>query len=296
MDMQNLFDQGFSKVKGAVSSVGIEQQGFMRSFVRMCTDGWEQGWHERNGGNASYRMTPAEVQQCRTFFFSEPRPWVPLPVRAEGLAGDFFVVTGAGKHMRNVALDPSANLGIVEIDGSGSAYRIVWGLEGGARPTSEFASHFMIHAVRKQATDGGGRVLYHCHPTDVVALAAALPMDGRDVTRALWKTMTECIIVFPEGVGVVPVLTPGGTELADATARLMGSRHAVIWAHHGLCVSGDTFDDAFGLTHVIAKAAAMYRTAREMCADGVQPREITDEELQKIADDLGLQVPEGYLG
>ena len=22
----------------------------VRGFIRMCTDGWEQGWHERNGG------------------------------------------------------------------------------------------------------------------------------------------------------------------------------------------------------------------------------------------------------
>ena len=24
---------------------------FVQGFVRMCSDGWEQGWHERNGGN-----------------------------------------------------------------------------------------------------------------------------------------------------------------------------------------------------------------------------------------------------
>ena len=27
----------------------------VRGFIRMCTDGWEQGWHERNGGNLTYR-------------------------------------------------------------------------------------------------------------------------------------------------------------------------------------------------------------------------------------------------
>ena len=30
----------------------------VRGFIRMCTDGWEQGWHERNGGNLTYRMKP----------------------------------------------------------------------------------------------------------------------------------------------------------------------------------------------------------------------------------------------
>ena len=28
---------------------------FVQEFIRMANDGWEQGWHERNGGNLSYR-------------------------------------------------------------------------------------------------------------------------------------------------------------------------------------------------------------------------------------------------
>ena len=40
----------------------------VRGFIRMCTDGWEQGWHERNGGNLTYRMRPEGVEQCRPYF------------------------------------------------------------------------------------------------------------------------------------------------------------------------------------------------------------------------------------
>ena len=29
---------------------------FVQGFIRMANDGWEQGWHERNGGNLSYRV------------------------------------------------------------------------------------------------------------------------------------------------------------------------------------------------------------------------------------------------
>lgn len=40
----------------------------VRGFIRMCTDGWEQGWHERNGGNLTYRMKPEDVGRIlRTF-------------------------------------------------------------------------------------------------------------------------------------------------------------------------------------------------------------------------------------
>jgi len=30
-------------------------------FARLCDDGYHRGWHERNGGNLSYRMKEEEV-------------------------------------------------------------------------------------------------------------------------------------------------------------------------------------------------------------------------------------------
>ena len=40
---------------------------FVQGFVRMCNDGWEQGWHERNGGNLSYRIKDEEVAEVKEF-------------------------------------------------------------------------------------------------------------------------------------------------------------------------------------------------------------------------------------
>ena len=37
----------------------------VKGFIRMCNDGWLQGWHERNGGNLTYRMTDEDVAACR---------------------------------------------------------------------------------------------------------------------------------------------------------------------------------------------------------------------------------------
>ena len=41
---------------------------FVSGFVRMCNDGWLQGWHERNGGNLSYRIKPEELEEVREYF------------------------------------------------------------------------------------------------------------------------------------------------------------------------------------------------------------------------------------
>ena len=117
--------------------MGILDIEIVKGFMRMCNDGWLQGWHERNGGNLTYRMKEEEVAQCRPFFDPQPREWVNMGVQADNLAGEYFITTGSGKFFRNVEPDPVHSIGIVEINDKGDSWRIVWGLEGGAKPTSE---------------------------------------------------------------------------------------------------------------------------------------------------------------
>ena len=292
---QDVIDKGVSAARGVVSGVAVEQQPFMKGFARLCADGWEQGWHERNGGNLTYRMTDGEVADCRPFFYENPCNWIPLGVRADNLRGAFFAVTGAGRYMRNVPLDIARNVGIVEINAKGDACRIVWGLKDGGMPSSEFPSHFMIHSVRVDVTAGSSRVLYHAHPVNVVALTSVMPLDARTITRALWKAMTECIIAFPNGVGVLPWMVPGGAEIAMATSELMKTYDAVIWAQHGLFCSGPDFDSAFGLMHTIEKASDIYVRARLLNGGGEFANTISDEGLRAIARNLGLGVNEDFL-
>ena len=292
---QDVIDKGVSAAKGVVSGVAVEQQPFMKGFVRLCADGWNQGWHERNGGNLTYRMTDGEVADCRPFFYENPCNWIPLGVQADNLRGAYFAVTGAGRYMRNVPLDTAKNVGIVEINAEGDACRIVWGLKDGGMPSSEFPSHFMIHSVRVDVTGGSSRVLYHAHPINVVALTSVMPLDARTITRTLWKAMTECIIAFPKGVGVLPWMVPGGAEIAMATSELMKTYDAVIWAQHGLFCSGSDFDSAFGLMHTIEKASDIYVRARLLNGGGEFANTISDEGLRAIARNLGLGINEDFL-
>lgn len=293
---QEVLDRGVSAAKGAVSGIAVEQQAFTKGFVRLCNDGWEQGWHERNGGNVSYRMTAEDVSSCSSFFYGTPSSWVPLGLSAPSLGGEFFMVTGAGKYLRNVALDPATSLGIVEIDPAGEHWRIVWGFKGGGLPTSEFPSHVAIHAVRKGVTAGADRVLYHAHPTNIIALTFVLPLEARTFSRVLWKSLMECLLVFPQGVGVVPWTVPGGPEIAQATAEVMTSYSACVWAHHGLFCSGTDFDSTFGLMHTIEKAADIYATARALSGgSGDFAQAIPDEGLRGIARAYDIQVNEAFL-
>ena len=265
----------------------------VRDYIRMCTDGWEQGWHERNGGNLTYRMRPGEVAECRPFF-GAPGEWVRMGVTGANLAGEYFLTTGSGKYFRNVALDPQHNIGIVEINASGDAWRIVWGLAGGAKPTSEFPSHYMNHCVRAAATGGAYRVIYHAHPANLIAMTYVLPLTARDFTRALWQSATECPVVVPGGVGVVPWMVPGGAEIALATSELMKEFDAAVWAHHGLFCSGPDFDTTFGLMHTIEKSAQIWVLAQ--AASGGKIRQtITDSDLRAIAREFGVTLNEKFL-
>ena len=234
------------------------------------------------------------LPQCRPFFDEQPREWVNMGVQADNLAGEYFITTGSGKFFRNVEPDPVHSIGIVEINDKGDSWRIVWGLEGGAKPTSEFPSHFMNHSVRKAATNGANRVIYHCHATNVIALTYILPLTDRDFTRALWQSATECPVVFPEGVGVCPWMVPGGADIAMATSELMKHYQAAIWAQHGLFASGPDFDITFGLAHTIEKSAEIYVKVLSM-GGGIIRQTITDDDLRAIAHDFGVTLNEKFL-
>ena len=266
----------------------------MQHYIRMCGDGWDQGWHERNGGNLTYRMRPEEVEQCRPYFNAIPGQWVNMGVQADNLRGEFFISTGSGKYFRNVPLAPQDNICIVEINEAGDAWRIVWGLEKGGHPTSEFPSHFLNHSVRKEATGGACRVIYHAHPANLIAMTYILPLTARDFTRALWKSATECPVVFPGGVGVVPWMVPGGSDIALATSQLMKEYDAAVWAHHGLFASGPDFDTTFGLMHTIEKAAQIYILALS-AGQGRILQTIEDDDLRAIAKDFGVTLREEFL-
>ena len=275
-------------------AIAITDSEVIQNYIRMCGDGWEQGWHERNGGNLTYRMRPEEVEQCRPYFKGIPGQWVNMGVQADNLKGEYFISTGSGKYFRNVPLAPQDNICIVEINAAGDAWRIVWGLEKGGRPTSEFPSHFLNHSVRKEATGGACRVIYHAHPANLIAMTYILPLSARDFTRALWKSATECPVVFPGGVGVVPWMVPGGRAIALATSERMKEYDAAVWAHHGLFASGPDFDTTFGLMHTIEKAAQIYLLALS-AGQGKILQTIEDDDLRAIAKDFGVTLREEFL-
>ena len=240
----------------------------------MCVDGFYQGWHERNGGNLSYRIKDEEIASVKEELDASGE-WKEIGTSVPALAGEYFLVTGSGKYFRNVEIDPAANICIIRVDEKGENYQIQWGLTKGGRPTSELPSHLMNLEVCKKRNPEI-RVVYHCHPANTIALTYVLPLDGEVFTREIWEMATECPVVFPDGIGVVPWMVPGGRDIAVATSRIMAKQDVAIWAHHGMFACGTDFDITFGLMHTVEKAAEVL----------VKVKSMTDRKRQTIEPDM----------
>ena len=265
---------------------------FVQGFIRMCNDGWLQGWHERNGGNLSYRIKEEEIAEIKDEL-KEDADWQEIGTTVPKLAGEYFLVTGSGKYFRNVILDPEDSLSIIELDETGSKYRILWGMVNGGRPTSELPSHLMNHEVKMIASGGKHRVIYHAHTTNTIALTFVLPLEDEVFTRELWEMATECPVVFPSGIGVVGWMVPGGRDIAVATSELMKQYDVAIWAHHGMFCSGEDFDLTFGLMHTVEKSAEILVKVLSMGSKKLQT--ITPDEFRALAKDFKVDIPEKFL-
>lgn len=273
--------------------IDIIKTSFMDGFIRMGTDGNNMGWHERNGGNLTYRIKDDEVASVKDAFTTKG-PWTGIGTDVPELGGEFFLVTGSGKFFRNIELEPEKSIGIIEIDSAGEKYRICWGLINGAVPTSELPSHLMNHEVKKRISRGEHRVIYHAHTPNVIALTFVLPLDDKVFTKELWEMATECAVVFPDGVGVVKWMTPGGRDIAVATSKLMKKYDAAIWAHHGIFCSGTDFDITYGLLHTIEKAAEILVKVLSMSPKKLHT--ITSDNFRILAEAFNITLQEDFLG
>ena len=104
---------------------------------------------------------------------------------------------------------------------------------------------------------------------------------------------TECPVVFPDGVGVVPWMVPGGRDIAVATSELMKKYDVAIWAHHGMFAAGEDFDLTFGLMHTVEKSAEILVKMLSMQPNKRQTT--TPQNFRDLAVDFKVTLPEEFL-
>lgn len=261
---------------------------FVQEYIRLLTNMYRLGWHERNSGNASYLIDEKELSAYLDLDYVQ-KSYKLLEPQTE-LALKYYLVSGTGKYFKNVETDPIDTIGIIRITADGTGYDILWGFGETGRPTSELSTHLAVHA-EKLKQNPKQRVVLHAHATNLLAMNYVHPLDDAQFSRTLWKMATECIVVFPEGVGIVPWMVCGSTEIGHATVDKMKEVNAVIWAMHGVVAVGETLDDAFGLIETMEKAATIYMKAQSI---GIK-QSITDEQLHSLAKAFHVIPKVGYL-
>lgn len=272
-----------------MKKMNVLQAPFVEEMVKTTKNLYRLGWDERNGGNISYLLKEEEILP-----FLNPTQVlrkIPMKFDATKLAGKYFIVTGSGKYFKNVCDAPSENLGILRVSENGQELELLWGLEDEAVPTSELPSHFMSHIVRL-AVDPENRIVMHNHASHLLAMSFTHELDEKVFTRTLWQMCTECLVVFPDGVGIIPWLVPGTNEIGAATAEKMKESRLVLWPQHGIYGTGRDMDEVFGLIETAEKAAEVYTY---VCAQGGVRQTISDADLWRLAEAFGVTSKVGYL-
>lgn len=255
---------------------------FLQDMIEVTSNMYRMGWDERNGGNVSYLLKEEELKEYLDL--NNIVRTIPLMglydtnFDISPLIGKYFIVTGTGKYFKNVKKDPETNLGIVRIPEDGKHIELLWGYKDGGRTTSEFPAHMMCHMARLKV-DSNNRIVIHSHPTNTLAMNYVCPLEDKIFSHTLWQMSTECIVVFPEGVGVLPWMLCGTKEIGEATAKKMQDYRLVIWGLHGVYASGKDMDETFGLIETVEKAATIYNLigSRKII------NTITNDNLKEIA-------------
>lgn len=261
---------------------------FTMEMRKLTANMYRLGWDERNGGNVSYLLIENEVNE-----YLKDLPVIrtlELGFDSFPLAGKYFIVTGSGKYFKNVMDDPETNLGIFRISADGQLAELLWGYKDGGRFTSELPAHLKSHIARLEVNPEN-RVVIHTHPTHTLAMNYVHELDDKKFSHTLWEMCTECIVVFPEGVGCLPWMLCGTNEIGDATAEKLKEFRIIVWGMHGVYAAGATLDETFGLIETVEKAAQIYMLTAHLPIINT----ITDDEMRTLADFFGVDYRKDFL-
>lgn len=261
---------------------------FMKEFGMLTDKLYSNGWHERNSGNISVLMDEADVLKYMSN--NLVKRTIELDFAVPSLKGKHLLVTASGKYLKNVSRNPELSTGVIRIHEDGHKADVLWGFSDGGNPTSELSTHLQTHVARL-SVDKTHKVVIHTHATNIMAMTFVHELEDKSFTKTLWKMCTESIVVFPDGVGVLPWMVCGNSDIGAATAKKMLEHKLVVWAMHGIFATGCSLDDTFGLIETVEKSAQIYL----MIKNKDQINEITDEQLIQLTSFFNVTYKKGYL-
>jgi len=244
----------------------------------------EIGASEGTAGNISaYLGWPVDPR--RRFPVAEA---IDFPTPVPALAGGGLLATGAGRRLRETLEDPAANLGFVTVaeDGrGGTLYTSPRRLFD--RLTSEFNSHLAVHQDQVAATGTNFHAVVHAQPVYLTYLSHVSRYQSEDIlSRRLLRWQPEAIVNLPEGIGCIPFLIPGSTELAVASAESLRPHRIAVWSKHGVIARSDRSVKRAVDRIEYAETAARYECLN--LTNGEAGQGLSDEELRALCRAFGI--------
>ena len=267
---------------------------YIHELCHVTYDMWNKGWDEYNGGNVSYRLTKDEAESLETdligtsyAYYSEDRKEVEVLDVPEHVQGEFILITASGSQFRTLCLQPEVDTGIIQLTPKG--YKVVAGFVTGKRPTSEIFMHILAHAARIKVNPEH-RVVIHNHATNIAVYSLLDEVTSEALTLDLWSALTESIVVFHDGIAVLPWEVPGTQLIGVDTARELATHRLVVWAKHGVLSTGKDYQDCFGLIETADKAAHIALELKRVSGKSVSENNVLSKaDLRKICDVLGVE-------
>jgi rhamnulose-1-phosphate aldolase len=214
---------------------------------------------------------------------------IPLPLEAPELAGGTLLVSGSGRRLREIILDPAANLGALVIDEGGKTGKLYTSPRRlFARLTSELNSHIAVHRDQVSQTGTNFHAVVHAQPLHLTYLSH-IPryQDQLYLNRHLLRWQPELIVQLPDGIGIVPFNVPGSAALMSSTVAALRNHRLVIWSKHGLMARSDLSVKRAADRIEYAETGAKYE-----CMDlsyGSQAEGLSDEEIRAICKEWGVE-------
>lgn len=211
-----------------------------------------------------------------------------MPTPLPALVGKTFLATGSGRRLREVIQDPAANLGFVIVNEGGSTGELYTSPRRlFEKLTSEFNSHLAVHLSQVQATGTNFHAVIHAQPPHLTFLSH-IPryQDEGYMNRHILRWEPELIVNLPEGIGHVPFLVPGSSDLMNATVEALRAHRVVIWGKHGVIARSDQSVKRAADRIEYAEAGARYEYM-DLAAGGLGEG-LTDEQIRAICKAFGV--------
>jgi rhamnulose-1-phosphate aldolase len=170
---------------------------------------------------------PSEFNQSET---------IELPIAVPELVGGVFIVSGSGSRLREIAQQPMACLGCLEVNPGGLTGHLRYTRDRRfSRLTSEFNSHMAVHRDHVVREKLGFHAVVHGQPRKLTYFShLEAYQNSKFLNERLLRWQPEAIVNLPEGIAVLPFLVPGQRELMEANEVALRTQRLVVWSKHGV--------------------------------------------------------------